>query len=79
MDLPEQQLQPIITGIKAKLGAGQLENALDGLKKLFLEPVFTGAEHRLTMSIDSYRDIWISAPMSGGLRVTAPCFSSGTA
>lgn len=35
VDLPEQQLQPLITGIKAKLGAGQLENALDGLKKLF--------------------------------------------
>jgi hypothetical protein len=35
IDLPEQQLQPVITGIKAKLGAGQLENALDGLKKLF--------------------------------------------
>ena len=35
VDLPEQQLQPVIAGIKAKLGAGQLENALDGLKKLF--------------------------------------------
>ena len=35
VDLPEQQLQPLITGIKAKLGAGQLGNALDGLKRLF--------------------------------------------
>lgn len=35
MDLPEQQLQPVIAGVKAKLGAGQLENALDGLKKFF--------------------------------------------
>lgn len=35
IDLPKQQIQPVITGIKAKLGAGQLENALDGLKKLF--------------------------------------------
>ena len=35
VDLPEQQLQPLITGIKAKLGAGQLGTALDGLKKLF--------------------------------------------
>lgn len=35
MDLPEQQLQPVIAGVKARLGAGQLENALDGLKKFF--------------------------------------------
>lgn len=35
VDLPEQQLQPAIAGIKARLGAGQLENALDGLKKFF--------------------------------------------
>ena len=35
VDLPEPQLQPVIAGVKAKLGAGQLENALDGLKKLF--------------------------------------------
>ena len=35
VDLPEQQLQPLITGIKAKLGAGQRGNARDGLTKLF--------------------------------------------
>ena len=35
VDLPDEKLQPLVTGIKAKLGAGQLENALDGLKKLF--------------------------------------------
>lgn len=35
VDLPEQQLQPVIAGIKAKLGAVQLENALSGIKKLF--------------------------------------------
>ncbi len=35
IDLPEEQLQPLAAGIKAKLGASQLGSALDGLKKLF--------------------------------------------
>lgn len=35
VDLPEQQLQPVIAGVKAKLGAAQIGGALDGLKKLF--------------------------------------------
>lgn len=35
VDLPDDKLQPIVTGLKAKLGAGKLGDALDGLKKLF--------------------------------------------
>lgn len=35
MDLPDEQLQPLIAGIKAKLAASGLGGALDGLKKLF--------------------------------------------
>ncbi len=35
MDLPEEKLQPLVAGIKTKLGAAQLGDALDGLKKLF--------------------------------------------
>lgn len=35
INLPEDQLQPVVAGIKAKLGASQLGGALDGLKKLF--------------------------------------------
>nr|WP_326209731.1 hypothetical protein [uncultured Oscillibacter sp.] len=34
-DLPDEQLQPLVTGIKAKLAAIGLGGALDGLKKLF--------------------------------------------
>ena len=34
-DLPDKQLQPLVTGIKAKLAAAGLGGALDGLKKLF--------------------------------------------
>ena len=33
--LPDEQLQPLVTGIKAKLAAIGLGGALDGLKKLF--------------------------------------------
>ena len=35
VDLPEEKLQPLVAGIKAKLGASQLGDALGGLKKLF--------------------------------------------
>lgn len=35
MDLPEEQLQPLVAGIKAKLAASNLGDKLDGLKKLF--------------------------------------------
>lgn len=35
VNLPEDQLQPLVTGIKAKLAASDLGNALGGLKKLF--------------------------------------------
>ena len=35
MDLPEEKLQPLVAGIKTKLGAAQLGDALDGLKKMF--------------------------------------------
>ena len=35
VDLPEEQLQPLVTGIKAKLAASGLGDKLDGLKKLF--------------------------------------------
>ncbi len=35
MDLPDEQLQPLVTGIKAKLTASELGGKLDGLKKLF--------------------------------------------
>lgn len=35
MNLPEEQLQPLVTGIKAKLAASHLGDKLDGLKKLF--------------------------------------------
>lgn len=35
MDLPDEQLQPLVAGIKAKLAASGLGGALDGLKKLF--------------------------------------------
>ena len=35
VDLPDEQLQPLVTGIKAKLAASGLGDKLDGLKKLF--------------------------------------------
>ena len=34
-DLQDEQLQPLVTGSKAKLAAIGLGGALDGLKKLF--------------------------------------------
>lgn len=35
MDLPDDQLKPVIAGIKAKLAASDISGKLDGLKKLF--------------------------------------------
>lgn len=35
VNLPDDQLQPLVTGIKAKLAASDLGDALGGLKKLF--------------------------------------------
>lgn len=35
VDLPEDQLAPLVAGIKAKLAASDLGGKLDGLKKLF--------------------------------------------
>ena len=35
VDLPDEQLKPLIAGIKAKLAASDLGDKLDGLKKLF--------------------------------------------
>ena len=35
VDLPDEKLQPLVTGIKAKLAASGLGDKLDGLKKLF--------------------------------------------
>lgn len=35
LSLPEEQLQPLVAGVKAKLAAGSVGDALDGLKKLF--------------------------------------------
>ena len=35
VDLPDEKLQPLVAGIKAKLPAGNIGDALDGLKKLF--------------------------------------------
>ncbi len=35
IDLPDDQLQPLISGIKAKLAASGLSDKLEGLKKLF--------------------------------------------
>ena len=35
VDLPDEQLKPLIAGIKAKLAAADIGGALDGLKKLF--------------------------------------------
>lgn len=35
MDLPDEQLKPLMAGLKAKLAAAELGGKLDGLKKLF--------------------------------------------
>ena len=35
VDLPDDQLQPLVAGIKAKLAASGLGGKLEGLKKLF--------------------------------------------
>lgn len=35
VDLPDDQLKPVVAGIKAKLAAADLGDKLDGLKKLF--------------------------------------------
>lgn len=35
VDLPDDQIKPLVAGIKAKLAAGDLGGKLDGLKKLF--------------------------------------------
>ena len=35
IDLPDDQLKPLVAGIKAKLTASDLGDKLEGLKKLF--------------------------------------------
>ena len=35
VDLPDEQLQPLVAGIKAKLAAAGLGGKLEGLKNLF--------------------------------------------
>lgn len=35
VDLPDDELQPLVTGIKAKLAATDIGDKLEGLKKLF--------------------------------------------
>lgn len=35
VDLPDDKLQPLVAGVKAKLTASDLGGRLDGLKKLF--------------------------------------------
>ncbi len=35
VDLPDQQLEPLVAGIKAKLTTVEIGDALEGLKKLF--------------------------------------------
>lgn len=35
VDLPDEQLQPLVSGVKAKLAASDIGDALDSLKKLF--------------------------------------------
>ena len=35
VDLPDEKLQPLVAGIKAKLAAGDIGDMLGGLKKLF--------------------------------------------
>ena len=35
IDLPDEKLQPLVAGVKAKLASGVIGDVLDGLKKLF--------------------------------------------
>lgn len=35
VNLPDEQLQPLVTGVKAKLAAADLGDKLGGLKKFF--------------------------------------------
>ena len=35
IDLPDEKLQPLVAGVKAKLVAGDIGDVLGGLKKLF--------------------------------------------
>lgn len=35
IDLPDDQLKPLVTGIQAKLAASHVGDKLEGLKKLF--------------------------------------------
>lgn len=35
VNLPDEQLKPVVAGIKAKLAAGDIGEKLEGLKKLF--------------------------------------------
>lgn len=35
IDLPEDQLKPLVAGIQAKLASSSIGDKLDGLKKLF--------------------------------------------
>ncbi len=35
VDLPDQQLEPLVAGIKAKFTTAEIGDALEGLKKLF--------------------------------------------
>ena len=35
IDLPDEKLQPLVAGVKAKLASGEIGDVLDGLKKLF--------------------------------------------
>lgn len=35
VDLPDEQLKPLVSGVQAKLKAGDLGEKLEGLKKLF--------------------------------------------
>ena len=35
VDLPDEQLKPLVAGVKAKLAASDLGGKLDGLKNLF--------------------------------------------
>ena len=33
--LPDEKLQPLVAGVKAKLASGEIGDVMDGLKKLF--------------------------------------------
>lgn len=35
IDLPDEQLKPLVTAVKAKMTTADIGSALDGLKKLF--------------------------------------------